>query len=218
VDQAEKPSAIEAMPKKNAAEITKRKTEFENTMSNGVSSYRGGDYNGAELAFRTILASEPRNVAALVGLAKVHQARGNIRLAVSTLLKAADYGPNDPVVVSELVALQGSSGSANISPGRIRELASRTSDNKVRAKLMFILGNKQAQEKRWQMARLSFTEANILNPENPDIAYNLAVVLDYLGDQRRAVTMYRAALRSALIEPSSFDQSAAEERLAALGH
>lgn len=181
-------------------------------MEEGVTLYRSGDLNGSELAFRSILAADPKNSQALVGLAKIHQARGNVRLAVVTLLKAAEYKPNDLIVLSELIALQSASTDSLISVGPIFGLLARTNDQNVQAKLFFLLGTHSAKKKDWLEAKANFLNAYSLNQTNPDIAYNLAVVYDYLGESDEAANMYRSALSSALLQPSSFNHQTAKER------
>lgn len=196
--------------------LARKENNFDELMKEGVLLYRAGDLDGAELAFRNILAVEPKNSQALVGLAKIHTSRGNNRVAAATLLKAAEYSPNDPLVVSELVALQSSQTTSQISRNRIYDLLARTNDKQIQAKLMFILGIDSAKNQDWLEAKTNFLAAYGLNSTNPDVAYNLAVVHDYLGEGDSAADMYRRALHSAITAPSSFNHKVARERAAVL--
>lgn len=196
--------------------LAKNETDLKAVFEDAVASYRAGDLNHAEKSFRTVIAAEPRNASALVGLAKVHQSRGNVRIAVATLLKAADIAPNDPVVVSELVSLQSSSADPLVSESRILELLSRRNSQEIQARLRFLLGNSYAKQGNWDKARESYMMAHSLDQANPDIAYNLAVVFDYLNNQEGAVRMYRTAVSSAAANPSSFDLQVARDRIETL--
>ncbi len=196
--------------------LAKSDTDLKAVFEDAVASYRAGDLNHAEKSFRTVIAAEPRNTSALVGLAKVHQSRGNVRIAVATLLKAADIAPNDPVVMSELVSLQSSSADPLVSESRILGLLSRQTSSEVQARLRFLLGNSYAKQGNWDKAREAYMMAHSLDQGNPDIAYNLAVVFDYLNNPEGAVRMYRTAVSSAAANPSSFDLQVARDRIETL--
>lgn len=206
---SDKAAAAEAKP----MVLAKSETDLKAVFEDAVASYRAGDLNHAEKSFRTVIAAEPKNTSALVGLAKVHQSRGNLRIAVATLLKAADISPNDPVVISELVSLQSSSSDPLVSESRIQSLLSSNPNPDIQARLRFLLGNSFAKQGNWYKARESFMMAHSLDQSNPDIAYNLAVILDYLNDPDNAVRMYRTALSSAAANPSSFDLQVARDRI-----
>lgn len=198
-------------------QITKKENGFDKLMEKGVVQYRTGDLDGAEFSFRNILAVEPKNTNALIGLAKIHQSRGDLRLAVATLLKASEYSPNNPIVVSELIAIQGTTSDYSSLPeDRVSELLTLTRNDKVRANLLFLLGNEKAKKKDWGTAKSIFYSAHQLNPGNPDIAYNLAVIYDQLGEQQSALGMYKHALRASLIEASSFEHEVAKGRISEL--
>ena len=197
--------------------IARKATEFDKKMAEGVLLYKSGDLSGAETAFRTILAVEPKNTNALIGLAKVHYARGNIRVSVATLLKASEYSPNNPLIISELIALQNSSSSALVSIDQIYALLSRTTDTTVQSKLLFILGTVAAKHQDWLAARKHFLDAYSLNKTNPDVAYNLAVVNDFLNNPVEAIDLYQQALTNAVTQPSTFDHKVVRNRIAELG-
>ncbi len=193
--------------------IAKGGNDLGRVLDEGSASYIAGDLNNAETAFRTVVAAEPKNVSALVGLAKVHQSRGNVRLAVATLLKASEYAPNDPVVVSELIAIQSASSNPVLSAARLRELLGRTTHPEVQSRLLFILGTVFARQGLWIDAKTAFVDAHSINRGNPDISYNLAVVNDYLNDKDEAIRLYSEALSAAVSSPSSFDHAVARARL-----
>ena len=196
--------------------IARQDNAFAQLMQQGIASYQAGNYNAAENAFRTIIGKEPRNSQALVGLAKVHQARGSIKLAVATLLKAAEYSPDNASVVGELIALQSASADTLLAESRIRSLISRTNNPITQSRLLFALGTLAAKQSRWIEAKAAFYQANTLDATNPDIAYNLAVVFDYFNEKDNAIDAYQHALNVAGNQPSSFDPNVVRNRISKL--
>ena len=80
----------------------------------------------------------------------------------------------------------------------------------------FALGDTFATQQRWAEAQQAYFQAHGLAPDNPDIAYNLAVALDHLGQRRPAASFYRQALRLAERQPARFPRHLCETRLHAL--
>ena len=193
--------------------LAKTGTNLKDVFDDAVASFKAGDLNHAERSFRTVLAAEPKNASALVGLAKVHHSRGNVRIAVATLLKAAEILPNDPIVISELISVQSGSADPVVSESRIQSLLGKSNNPDVQARLRFLLGNSYAKQKRWLPAKEAFIFAHGLDQGNPDIAYNLAVIFDYLNEPDNAIRMYNTALSSAAATPSSFDLQVARNRI-----
>ena len=72
-------------------------------------------------------------------------------------------------------------------------MLSNTSDRSVEARLYFLLGGIYARQERWFEAREVFSYAHQAERGNPDYAYNLAVVHDFLNDSEEAISMYRLA-------------------------
>ena len=78
----------------------------------------------------------------------------------------------------------------------------------------FTLGNLYASQRHWQQAQAAYYEAHRLDPGSGDIAYNLAVSLDHLGQSRVAAGFYRRALEAARGRAAQFDPAAAARRIA----
>ena len=200
----------------DTVQLTANEDKTKDLIEQGSLNYRYGNLLEAEKAFRTVIASQPTNVNALLGLAKVHQSRGNRKLALSTLLKASEYAPNDPNIAGELIALQAESASAQVVEQRILAMLSRTENPAVRAKLLFSLGNAYARERAWLEARNAYRAATELNKDNPDYLFNLAVMSDYMMDKEGALRYYQGALDASRSSPSSFDHAAARKRVGEL--
>lgn len=78
------------------------------------------------------------------------------------------------------------------------------------------LGATLARQQRWAEARRTYATARTLTPEDPDLAYNMAVALDQGGRPRAAATHYRLALALATRHPARFDRTEGSARLQAL--
>ncbi len=195
-----------------AATITKSTSALTKVFSDAVANYESGNFDAAENGFRTVLASSPKDVNSMVGLAKVHSSRGNLRLAANTLLRASELQPTNPVVISELIALQGDSPQQVLSEKRLLALLGVVSDPSLEARIQFLLGGMFARQERWFEAREVFSFAHSSDRGNPDYAYNLAVVHDFLNESSDAIKMYRMAASLADSSVSSFDPQVATSR------
>ena len=84
------------------------------------------------------------------------------------------------------------------------------------AALQFTLGNLYAAQARWSEAQAAYFEAHRLDPGSAEIAHNLAVSLDHVGQRRLAAGFYRRALEGARGRVPPFDAAAVARRLAEL--
>ena len=209
VPAAPEPAVNEAVP---SASITKSEDEYQKVFEGAVAGYERGDFDVAENGFRTILAAHPNHVNAMIGLAKVHSSRGNVRIALNTLLRAVDLQPSNPLVISELVALQTDSDQQLLDEKRLSRMLGNTNDRNIEARLHFLLGGIYARQERWFEAREVFSYAHQADRDNPDYAYNLAVVHDFLNNPEEAIIMYRMAIDLAKVSVSAFDPQVATVR------
>ena len=210
------PAPAQTQEENTDLKIVRNDSNLKEELDNGIRHYQLGNLNDAERSFRTIIAAEPENVSALLGLAKIHQSRGNNKLAVATLLKASDLDPTNSDVVSELLSIQSETVESSVSESKLLQLLGNASNARDEAKIFFILGNVYARSSDWLQAKRAFVGAHQLNTDNPDYAYNLAVIHDYLAEETKAIQMYQHALDRARAHPSSFDQVSARSRLETL--
>ena len=82
------------------------------------------------------------------------------------------------------------------------------------APLHLMLGNLYSAQGRWSEAQAAYYEAHRLDPGSPEIAHNLAVSLDRLGQSSLAARFYRRALEGANARSTSLDTAAVARRLA----
>lgn len=175
--------------------------------------YVGGSYPEAEAAYRNILSKNATNLDALRGLALVAVATGRYQLAVATYLKILEYYPNDPVAVADMTNLHGVSGDNFYEiESALKKVIGKHPEWDSR--LYFALGNLYAGAERWTDAQKSYFNAYSGEQTNPDYAYNLAVVLDYLNKPALALAYYREALELSARAPSGFDAGIVRARIA----
>ena len=175
--------------------------------------YIGASYTEAEVVYRNVLSKNETNLDALRGLALVAVATGRHQLAVATYLQILEYYPNDPVAVADLTNLHGISGDNFYA---VESALKNIIGNRPEwdSRLHFALGNLYAGAERWLKAQTAYFEAYSGEPTNPDYAYNLAVVLDYLNKPSLAVVYYREALQLSERAPSGFDVDQIRARIA----
>ena len=187
--------------------ITHGSTRVNPLLEQGYAALQQGNLPQAQQAYERMLASDPKNVDALYGLAAVAVHRQQTGLAEDYYLRILEADPRDPVAHAGLAGIKGRSGGAE---SRLKTLIAEQPNV---AQLHFALGNVYAQEQRWRDAQQSYFLAYKNDSENPDAAFNLAVSLDQLHQDRLAAQYYGEALRLAAGRPAAFSREQAQARL-----
>lgn len=174
-------------------------------------AYGAGDLAGAQARYLEALASDPDNLDALDGLGAIALQEGRHERARQYFQRALLVHPLDPA------ALAGLTRSERHAPiqaeSRLKDSLASQPDA---IGTQLALGDALAAQQRWAEAQQAYFQAHSLAPENPDIAYNLAVALDHLGQRRPAAGFYRQALRLAERQLARFPRHLCETRLHAL--
>jgi Flp pilus assembly protein TadD len=133
-----------------------------------------GKYRTAEKQYRTILATDPKNLDALSNLGVVYFRTGKIRSAESTLKKALAIAPNDDFVLTTL-------GIVHYRQSRfddaLKELRKAIEINPNSATAHNYLGITASQKGRQQEAEKEMLQAIAKDPNYADAHFNLAVIL-----------------------------------------
>jgi Tfp pilus assembly protein PilF len=176
----------------------------------GYEALRSGDLPLARRHYESALASDPRGLDAVLGLATVEAQGGNRGAAAQLYRRALDIDPRNGTALAALAALVDYARPEALEP-QLREDIARNPGN---AMLHFALGNLYSAQSRWNEAQAAYFEAHRMEPASADIAHNLAVSLDRLGKATLAADYYRRALAGAA---PHFDRHQVSRRLAELG-
>ena len=176
----------------------------------GYEALRRGDLASARRNYMAAQAADATNLDAALGLATVEAQSGNRESAYGLYRRALDIDPRNATALAGLAALSDPARPEALEPQLLRDIAQQPAS----AALHFMLGNLYASQSHWSQAQAAYFDAHRLDPANPDIAHNLAVSLDRLGQARVAATYYRRALDGAASQAAHFDAAAVQKRLA----
>ncbi len=165
----------------------------------------------AQTLYREALAADPANLDALDGLGAIALRDGHRAEAEAFFRRALLTRPHDPVALAGLSRLQ----AADPQQTETRLKNSLASQPDAPAPHL-ALADTLARQQRWAEAQQAWFQAHSLAPDEPDIAYNLAVSLDHLGQHRPAASYYRKALQLADRKPARFSREHCETRLKTL--
>jgi Flp pilus assembly protein TadD len=172
-------------------------------------AYLKSDFAAARSDYQEALRDDPANRDALLGLAAIDVRSGRFEVAEATYLKLLQADPNDAHAQAGLIALRGARLDPLATESRVKSMLAADPGASV---LHFTLGNQLAQQGRWPEAQQEYFKAFAASPDNADFAYNLAVSLDHLRQDKLALEYYQRALALAATRGASFDLSAARAR------
>jgi tetratricopeptide (TPR) repeat protein len=178
----------------------------------GYRALVAGDLDSARRHYAAAVDADPASLDAELGLATVEARAGHIPAAAGAYRRALELDPGNATALAGLAALADDSRPEALENALRADIA-RHPDS---AALELTLGNLYAAHGRWAEAQAAYFEAQRLQPENADVAYNLAVSLDHLGQKRAAADFYRRALEARRTRGAQFDAAAASRRLAEL--
>ncbi len=189
--------------------ITNSKPKLNTWINQGYEALQKGDLNAAQYAYERAQADDPRNLDTLYGLASIALQRGNNNLAEDYYFKILELDPRDAIALSAMTGLRGKANGNN-TESRLKGIIAEQPNV---AALHLALGNLYAQDEKWRDAQQSYFLALKNDSESPDAAYNLAVSLDQLRQEKLAIQYYKEALRLANIRPSNFNRAQIQARL-----
>lgn len=179
----------------------------------GYAAYLRGDLGAARDSYQQAIKEEPNSRDALLGLAAIETAAQRFDVAESYYQRLLQADPRDGHAQAGIIALRGPLIDPVAAESRMKSLLVTEPDA---AALNFTLGNQLAQQSRWSEAQQAYFKAFSADPDNPDVAYNLAVSLDHLRQPALALQYYRRALALAERRAANFSPLAARNRIADL--
>lgn len=204
---AARSSAEAPAPAPGPIRITHSRPRVSPLLEQGYAALQQGNLPQAQQAYEQMLASDPKNIDALYGLAAIAVHRQQPLLAEDYYLRILEADPRDALAHAGLAGLKGRSGGTE---SRIKTLIAEQPNV---AQLHFALGNLYALDQRWRDAQQAYFQAYKNDSENPDAAFNLAVSLDQLHQERLAAQYYGEALRLAAARPAAFNREQVRMRL-----
>ena len=180
------------------------------TLQRAYQALKAGRTAQARTLYLEALASDT-GVDALLGLAAIAANNGEASQAAAYYREALLREPSNSAALAG-IALLASSGDPQAAQKPLERMAEKTESASVRA----ALGNVYASQSKWQAAQQAYFEAFSKEPNNANLAYNLAVSLDQLGERNLALEYYRKALELGARGDAAYDPVSIERRIAEL--
>lgn len=181
-------------------------------LSQAYAALQAGNIEEARTLYSKLSQSEPLNVDALLGLAYIATQENRSDDALKMYLRILEINPRHAAAQGALIGLMGRADPI-ASETRLKQLLAREPS----AFLHFVLGNLYADQSLWSQAQQAYFQAHHIEPDNPDYAYNLAIGLDHLRQNKLALGFYRRAEQLAAAQGrSNFNLMHARERISTL--
>lgn len=171
-----------------------------------------GQWDHAQQLYERVLRAEPANIDARLGLAALAQRDNRSDDAQRHFAAILEVDPRNAHAQAGLIGLMGGAD-PQAAESRLKQLLAREPS----PQLYFSLGNLYAEQGRWPQAQQAYFQAHHLEGHNPEYAYNLAVGLEHLGQQKLALNFYRKAVQLAANRGgANFDAARTQQRIAKL--
>lgn len=151
---------------------------------------RAGRLAEAQRLYEALLARQPQQPDALLGLAAVAEARGDLPAAAAGYRRVLQADPDNADALAALAELT-AAGDVDAQLSVLRVAIAR---RPAAASLHAAHGRLLALADRWSEARRAFEAAAALAPHRGDYVFNLAVALDRLGERAQARAQYLRAV------------------------
>jgi len=182
------------------------------TLMQAYETLQSGDNAKAKGLYEQVLQADPRNMDALLGLGSIALHDGRTDDASRYYQRVLELDPRNSYAQAGLISIVGGAD-VQASESRLKQLISRDPS----AFLYFSLGNLYAEQGQWPSAQQAYFQAFQMQQDNPDYAFNLAIGLEHLGQNRLALDYYRKALDLSFKKGhANFDQSLVIQRVGQL--
>jgi Flp pilus assembly protein TadD len=181
-------------------------------VAQGYEALVRGDAAAARRSYESAAAADPTSVDAHLGLATAAARMGDREAAARHYRRVLALDPKNPAAVAGIAALADFTRPDALEAQLRADLTTYPQS----PALHYTLGNLYASQSRWNEAQSAYFEAYRLDPDSADLAYNLAVSLDNLGQSRLAADFYQRALGTAANRVVQFDRAQVSRRIAEL--
>lgn len=204
-------AATPAQPGAAARPVT-RAAPHQELLQQAYADFQAGRLDAAARAWREIVAVEPLQADAWLGLAVLAHRAGRREDAVLAYRRVLRIDPDNGPARAGLARLDGGAGDP-LEESRLREAVARAPAD---AMLNSALARLLSEQGRWDEAQPFWFAAHAAAPQEPAHCFNLAVSLDRLHKPDLALRYYRQALALAGQGAPNFDLAAAKARVLAL--
>lgn len=207
---------VKAAPIEPAIKLQRKQSanEIPPLLTAAYQAYLAGDLVSARQKYLQQLQHDPRNKDVLLGLAAIAVHLQQPGEAQAYYLRVLESDPQDASAIAGMTGLgQQLHPSQAQTESRLKTLLAQQPDA---AALHFTLGNHYASQLRWGEAQQAFFRALSIDASNAEYAFNLAVSLDHLNQNKLAVEYYNKALVLTGATPAGFDRALAARRIAEL--
>lgn len=204
-------AVVKTKPKKIIITKKKKLDPLSALLQKAYSHYQSGEYQLADSLYQRILVRDKRLRDALLGRAAIAVVRNEFELARNIYQQLLRYYPRDSIAVSALVDL----ARQELTTANESQLKALLRNNPSAAHVHFSLGLLYAKQERIKESQQAFFDAFSLE-KKADYAYNLAVMLDKLGQPKAALSYYRQASNLSDHSVSHFNEKLALERITQL--
>lgn len=167
--------------------VRRPKVDVFRTLESAYNSLIAGDQQYAITLYKEVLDEDPENTMALFGLATTYHRAGQLKMARPLYAQLLEIDPHHVEGLNNFLVLL-----ADESPDEaLRELEklqrSHPSFSPVEAQMAAIY------EKKGEFAKAvqKMSQALAISPENLKYQYNMAIILDRMGDWREAANWYQ---------------------------
>ena len=187
-------------------------TAISPTLMQAYEALQSGDNARAKGLYEQVLQADSRNLDALLGLATIALNGGHLDDASHYYQRVLELDPRNSYAQAGLISIVGGAD-LQASESRLKQLIARDPS----AFLYFSLGNLYAEQGQWPSAQQAYFQAFQMQSDNPDYAFNLAIGLEHMGQNRLALDYYRKALDLSFKKGhANFDQSLVIQRVGQL--
>jgi tetratricopeptide (TPR) repeat protein len=180
-------------------------------LNNAYLAYRGGKLDQAQQQYLKVLNLDSNNIDALLGLGVIAQHRGEDNVAAHYYARVLALDPRNAVANAGMSSLSNDDNRES----RLKMLLNEQQNS---SSLHSALGNYYAEQARWGEAQQSYFDAYKLAPDHAELAFNLAVSLDRLGQKKAAAKYYRRALQLDPENHAGFDHAEISQHIEELTH
>ena len=182
------------------------------TLMQAYEALQSGDNAPAKRLYEQVLQADPHNIDAWLGLGAIALSHSRIDDASRYYQQVLELEPRNSYAQAGLISIVGSAD-LPASESRLKQLIARDPS----AFLYFSLGNLYAEQALWPSAQQAYFQAFQMQSDNPDYAFNLAIGLEHVSQNKLALVYYRKALDLSFKNGhANFDQSLVIQRVGQL--